>query len=79
MALIPFLQSLGLPFAWAWFLSYFIFILIICLILMLAVEIFMRRDLSMQVKEAVLKVGMVFLMAVVVFVLYNDISKMLPG
>jgi regulator of sigma E protease len=49
------------------------------MILMLAVEIFMRRDLSMQVKEAVLKVGMVFLMAVVVFVLYNDISKMLPG
>jgi regulator of sigma E protease len=49
------------------------------LILMLAVEIFMRRDLSMQVKEAVLKVGMVFLMAVVVFVLYNDISKVLPG
>ncbi len=48
-------------------------------ILMLAVEIFMRRDLSMQVKEAILKVGMVFLMAVVVFVLYNDISKMLPG
>jgi regulator of sigma E protease len=49
------------------------------LILMLLVEIFMRRDLSMQVKEAVLKVGMVFLMAVVVFVLYNDISKMLPA
>ncbi len=49
------------------------------MILMLAVEIFMRRDLSMQVKESVLKVGMVFLMVVVVFVLYNDISKMLPG
>ncbi|MEO8130885.1 MAG: RIP metalloprotease RseP [Bryobacteraceae bacterium] len=49
------------------------------MILMLAIEIFMRRDLSMQVKESVLKVGMVFLMVVVVFVLYNDISKMLPG
>jgi regulator of sigma E protease len=48
-------------------------------ILMLLVEIFMRRDLSIQVKEAVLKVGMVFLMAVVVFVLYNDISKILPA
>lgn len=47
------------------------------LILMLLVEMFMRRDLSLQVKEAVLKVGMVFLMAVVVFVLYNDISKIL--
>jgi membrane-associated protease RseP (regulator of RpoE activity) len=33
----------------------------------------------MAVKEAVLKMGMVFLMIVVVFVLYNDISKILPG
>jgi regulator of sigma E protease len=49
------------------------------LILMLLVEMIMRRDLSLQVKEAVLKAGMVFLMAVVVFVLYNDISKLLPG
>jgi regulator of sigma E protease len=49
------------------------------LILMLFIEMVMRRDLSMQVKEAVFKVGMVFLMAVVVFVLYNDISKILPG
>jgi regulator of sigma E protease len=48
------------------------------LILMLLIEILMRRDLSMPVKEAVFKVGMVFLMAVVVFVLYNDISKILP-
>ena len=49
------------------------------LILMLLVEMLMRRDLSLQVKEAVFKVGMVFLMVVVVFVLYNDISKLLPG
>jgi regulator of sigma E protease len=49
------------------------------LILMLAIEIIMRRDMSMQLKEAVFKVGMVFLMAVVVFVLYNDIAKLLPG
>jgi regulator of sigma E protease len=49
------------------------------LILMLLVEMVMRRDLSLQVKEAVLKVGMMFLIAVVVFVLYNDISKLLPG
>lgn len=48
------------------------------LILMLLIEMFMRRDLSLQVKEAILKVGMVFLMVVVVFVLYNDISKILP-
>ena len=49
------------------------------LILMLLIEMLMRRDMSLQVKEAVFKVGMVFLMAVVVFVLYNDISKLLPG
>jgi regulator of sigma E protease len=49
------------------------------LILMLFIEMLMRRDLSMPVKEAVFKLGMVFLMAVVVFVLYNDISKLLPG
>jgi regulator of sigma E protease len=49
------------------------------LILMLLVEMIMRRDLSIQVKEAVFKVGMVFLMVVVVFVLYNDIQKLFPG
>jgi regulator of sigma E protease len=48
-------------------------------ILLLLVEMLMRRDLSMNVKEAVFKVGFVFLMAVVVFVIYNDISKILPG
>jgi regulator of sigma E protease len=49
------------------------------LILMLLIEMLMRRDMSLQIKEAVFKVGMVFLMVVVVFVLYNDISKLLPG
>lgn len=49
------------------------------LILLLLIEMVMRRDMSLQVKEAVFKLGMVFLMAVVVFVLYNDISKLLPG
>ena len=47
-------------------------------ILMLLVEMLMRRDLSLQVKEAVLKLGFVFLMMVVAFVLYSDISKILP-
>ena len=47
-------------------------------ILLLLIEMLMRRDLSMTVKEAVLKVGFVFLMMVVAFVLYNDISKILP-
>ena len=45
-------------------------------ILLLLVEMFMRRDLSLKVKEAVFKLGFVFLMAVVAFVLYNDISKL---
>ncbi|HLJ46358.1 MAG TPA: RIP metalloprotease RseP [Bryobacteraceae bacterium] len=45
-------------------------------ILLLLIEMFMRRDLSLQMKEAVFKVGFVFLMAVVVFVIYNDISKL---
>jgi regulator of sigma E protease len=49
------------------------------MILLLTVEMLMRRDLSQSLKEAVLKLGFVFLMAVVVFVLYNDISKMLPA
>lgn len=48
-------------------------------ILLLLVEMAMRRELSQAVKEAVFKLGFVFLMAVVVFVLYNDIAKMLPG
>jgi regulator of sigma E protease len=47
-------------------------------ILLLLVEMIMRRDLSLQVKEAVFKLGFVFLMVVVAFVLYNDISKILP-
>jgi regulator of sigma E protease len=46
--------------------------------LMLAVEMLLRRDLSLRIKEAIVRVGFVFLMMVVVFVLYNDIAKMLP-
>ena len=45
-------------------------------ILLLIVEMFMRRDLSLRVKEAALKLGFVFLMAVVAFAIYNDISKL---
>jgi regulator of sigma E protease len=47
-------------------------------ILLLLIEILMGRDLSLGVKETMLKIGFVFLMMVVVFVLYNDISKVLP-
>ena len=45
-------------------------------ILMLIVEMFMRRDLSLQVKEAALRLGFVFIMALVAFAIYNDISKL---
>ncbi len=48
-------------------------------ILLLLIEMLMRRDLSLQIKDAVFKLGFVFLMVVVVFVIYNDISKILPG
>jgi regulator of sigma E protease len=46
-------------------------------ILMLFIEMLMRRDLDLQVKETVVKVGFVFLMVIVVFVIYNDLSKIL--
>ncbi|MBA3975772.1 MAG: RIP metalloprotease RseP [Candidatus Solibacter sp.] len=49
------------------------------MILMLLIEMVIRRDLSLALKENILKLGFVFLMVVVVFVLYNDISKLLPG
>jgi regulator of sigma E protease len=45
-------------------------------ILLLLVEMFMRRDLSLTVKEAVFRLGFVFLMAVLAFAIYNDISKL---
>jgi regulator of sigma E protease len=45
-------------------------------IFMLILEMLMRRDLSLRVKEAAFRLGFVFLMAVVAFVLYNDISKL---
>ena len=48
-------------------------------ILMLLIEMLMQRDLSMRVKEGIIKVGFAFLMMVIVFVLYNDITKLLPG
>ena len=46
---------------------------------MLTIEMVMRRDLSLQLKENIFKLGFVFLMMVVAFVLYNDISKLLPS
>ena len=48
-------------------------------ILMLLVEMMMQRDLSINVKELVFKVGFVCIMVIVAFALYNDISKILPA
>ena len=48
-------------------------------ILMLLIEMAMRRDLSLNVKEAVFKVGFVFIMMLLAFVDYNDLARMLPA
>jgi len=50
-------------------------------ILMLLIEIIMQRDLSINVKEAVFKVGFVFIMVIMALVIFNDISKLVlpPG
>jgi regulator of sigma E protease len=45
------------------------------MILTLIIEMVMGRDISMSVKETMLKVGFVFLMMLMVFVIYNDIAK----
>ena len=47
-------------------------------ILTLAVEMVMQRDLSLNVKEALFRVGFVVIMMIMAFVIYNDISKMIP-
>jgi len=44
-------------------------------IMLLLIEILMGRELSRNVQETMLKIGFVFLMMVVVFVLYNDITN----
>jgi regulator of sigma E protease len=50
------------------------------MILTLLIEMVMGRDISINVKEALLKVGFVFLMMLMVFVLYNDIARRItPG
>jgi regulator of sigma E protease len=46
-------------------------------LLLLVIEMLLQREMSMQVKETVFKLGFVFLMMVVVFVIYNDISRIL--
>jgi len=46
-------------------------------LLLLLIEMLLQREVSLQVKETVFKLGFVFLMMLVVFVIYNDISKIL--
>ncbi len=46
-------------------------------LLMLIIEMLMQREISLQLKENIFKLGFVFLMMVVVFVIYNDISRIL--
>jgi regulator of sigma E protease len=46
-------------------------------ILLLLVEGLIRRDLSLEVKERFVQVGIVFLLLLAVFVMYNDLVKTL--
>jgi regulator of sigma E protease len=46
--------------------------------LLLLVEGVMRQDLSLAFKERVIQVSFVFLLTLMVFVLYNDVIKLLP-
>ncbi len=46
-------------------------------LLLLLIEMLLQREVSLQVKETVFKLGFVFLMMLVVFVIYNDISRIL--
>jgi regulator of sigma E protease len=46
-------------------------------ILLLMIEGLMRRDLSLQVKERFVQVGIVFLLLLAAFVMYNDLVKTL--
>ncbi len=48
-------------------------------ILLLLIEMTLQRDLSMAAREAAIKVGLLVLFAVVMFVLYNDLQKVLPA
>lgn len=49
------------------------------MIFLLLIEMAVRRDLSLQIKETMFRLGFVFLLAVMAFVLYNDISKTAGG
>jgi len=48
------------------------------MITVLLLESLIRRDISIAVKERIVQVGLVFLMMLFAFVIYNDILKSLP-
>jgi len=48
-------------------------------ILLLLIEAFMRRDISMRIKERIYQAAFVFLVLFAVMVIYNDLAKTLPG
>ena len=45
---------------------------------LLLIEGIMGRDLSMRIKERIVQVSFVFLLMLTVFVLYNDVLKLIP-
>ena len=47
--------------------------------LMLGVESVIRHDLSLKLKERVVTAGMVFLLLIFLIVMYNDVSRLIPG
>ena len=47
------------------------------MILLLLIEGLIRHDLSVEVKERFVQAGIVFLLLLAVFVMYNDIVKTL--
>jgi len=46
-------------------------------LLLLLIEMLLQREVSLRIKETVFKLGFVFLMMIVGFVIYNDVSKIL--
>jgi regulator of sigma E protease len=49
------------------------------MIMMLTIEGSMRRDLSLRVKERFVQVGFVFLLLLFVYVMYNDVARMITS
>lgn len=47
-------------------------------ILLLSLEGLRRRDFSLAFKERFIQVGLVFLLVLIVYVMYNDVMRMLP-